>query len=177
MLVLGEPPSILNICDVQNTTPIVGSCEHDLLSLCGPQPSSGDAPFPELPPASTGVVDAAIRLFSVLLPVQDASSASRAITHVIQALNSPKLERNVGRKSAGFINSVVAILLSLRNVTNKQQRDVLGGPQISGLLANFLKVSFLVNIHTDSRVTLPLRTQSMTVTTFFAGLVRKQWDV
>jgi HEAT repeat-containing protein 5 len=119
--------------------PIIGSYEHDTLVLCQ---AKQDGSF-EPPPASTGVVDAAIELFSLLLPIQDLASTSRTVTQLVEAVRSPKLERNSGRKSAVLINAIYAMLLALRNATqsnSRHARETLGSSQVATALAEFLKV-------------------------------------
>lgn len=120
--------------------PIVGSCENDTQTLC--RIHVVDVTWPEPPPALTGVVDAAIELFAVLLPLQDVSSASHTISHVVQSVRSPKLERNLGRKSAAFVNASVGVLASLRNGSHiKTSREVFGNTKVATTLADFIKVS------------------------------------
>lgn len=121
--------------------PIVGSCENDTLTLC--RQSGPDLAWPEPPPPATGVVDAAIELFSVLLPLQDIPSASLTISHVIQCVRSSKLERNLGRKSAVFINATVALLFALRKGSQlRNTREVFGSTRVASTLADFVKVSY-----------------------------------
>lgn len=89
----------------------------------------------------TGVVDAAIVLFSVLLPQQDLASATKSITQIAQSLKSSKLERNHGRKSAITTNAIAALLYSLRKGTqSRQSREVFGSSQVATTIADLLKV-------------------------------------
>ena len=99
--------------------------------------------WPEPPPAATSVVDAAIELFSHLMLLQDSQSAAKMVSLLIESVQSPKLERNVGRKAAVFVNAVFSILMTLRLASGgnvRQAREVLGNPQVSGSLGDFLKV-------------------------------------
>ena len=99
--------------------------------------------WPEPSPAATSVVDAAIELFSHLLLLQDSQSAAKTVGLLIESVRSPKLERNVGRKAAVFVNAVFSILMTLRLASGgnvRQAREVLGNPQVSGSLSDFLKV-------------------------------------
>ncbi|KAG8984939.1 hypothetical protein FRB93_006149 [Tulasnella sp. JGI-2019a] len=124
------------------TMPIMGSCENDTQTLC--RIHVVDVAWPEPPPSLTGVVDAAIDLFAVLLPLQDVPSASHTISHVVQSVRSPKLERNLGRKSATFVNAAVAILMSLRNGSQvKTSREVFGNAKVATTLADFIKDAIL----------------------------------
>lgn len=103
--------------------------------------------MPESPPPATSVVDAAIDLFSQLLPLQDVAASSRIVTQLVESVRSVKLEKNVGRKSAVSINSAVALVLALRQATNshfRQTRETLGNAQVTTTLAPFLKVSMIL---------------------------------
>ncbi|KAG8856911.1 hypothetical protein FRB96_006174 [Tulasnella sp. 330] len=141
----GEPRDKLNrdtidtLIDNTMTMPIMGSCENDTQTLC--RMHAVNIAWPEPPPALTGVVDAAIELFAALLPLQDVSSASHTISHVVQSVRSLKLERNLGRKSAAFVNAAIGLLLSLRNGSHvKASREVFGNTKVATTLANFIKV-------------------------------------
>lgn len=96
------------------------------------------------PPPTTAVVDAAIQLFAQLVPSQDLSAVSKALSLLLDAIKSPKLDKNVGRKAAVKVNASVALVLTLRAATGshfKNAKDTLGSAQVSTLLASFLKVS------------------------------------
>ncbi|KDQ17281.1 hypothetical protein BOTBODRAFT_106006 [Botryobasidium botryosum FD-172 SS1] len=126
--------------------PVIGSCEHDPLQLCQTAEHTSNQVWPEPPPAATAVVDAAIELFSVLLPAQEPGAALKIISQLVEMVRSPKLERNSGRKSAVFINATAALLLSLRVGTtsaSRQVRESFGSPQISAVLSDFLKDAIL----------------------------------
>jgi HEAT repeat-containing protein 5 len=102
-----------------------------------------DDTWPEPPPSATHVVDAAIKLFASLLPVQDGSTASKTVSQIIQSARSQKLDRNIGRKTAVFINSVVALLHALEIAMipqSKQPRDLFSNSSFCVTLADFLKV-------------------------------------
>ncbi|KAG9047376.1 hypothetical protein FS837_002429 [Tulasnella sp. UAMH 9824] len=136
--------SVENAIDDPILAPIIGSCEHDTLALCRPQSVSEESAWPEPPPPMTGVVDAAIILFSMLLPAQDATSAARTINQIAQSIKSPKLERNLGRKAAIQINATSALLFTLRHAAqSRQARDVLGGGQVAEALVGVLKDAIL----------------------------------
>lgn len=114
--------------------------EHDTLQLC--KGISTDISSNVPPAATTGAVDAAIELFALLLPVQDLSTLENLVTRVIEAVRSPRLERNAGRKSAACINTCVALGLSLRYAIQnpKRARDTFGTPQVNQIIASFAKV-------------------------------------
>lgn len=122
--------------------PILGACEHDTLSLSMINPSEEEnRPFNAPPPVSS-VCDAAIELFSQLLPVQDLSTTLRTISHLIESNRSPKLDKNSGRRAAVMLNSVVAIVRTLRVSMishHRQSKDILGHSQVTSALGAFLK--------------------------------------
>ncbi|KAG8932860.1 hypothetical protein FRC02_000421 [Tulasnella sp. 418] len=121
-------------------TPIVGSCEHDMIVLCRSRSQPLTQSWPEPPPPSTGVVDAAIELFSLLLPLQDAPTVARNIAQLTQHIRSPKLDRNIGRKSAATYNSTMALMLMLKNgVQTRLSKDVISSSQVTNALTEILK--------------------------------------
>ncbi|KAG9014418.1 hypothetical protein FRB90_005311 [Tulasnella sp. 427] len=135
--------SVENAIDSLILAPIIGSCEHDTLALCRPQSMSEES-WPEPPPAMTGVVDAAIALFSMLLPAQDATSAAKTINQIVQHIKSPRLDRNLGRKAAIQINAAAALLFTLRLAAqSRPARDVLGGGQVAEAVVGILKDAIL----------------------------------
>ena len=127
---------------MQCQKPILRSLEHDPLLLCQSQPLHSNDPWNESPPAVTSAVNAAITLFSRLLPVQDTPSVSRSINLLLEATGSSKLERNTGRKAAVFANTAVALVLALRQASlrSRQVADGLGSAHVASSLATFLKV-------------------------------------
>lgn len=107
-------------------------------------PSEEDSRSFNAPPPVSSVCDAAIELFSQLLPAQDLSTTLRIISHLIESNRSPKLDKNAGRKAAVMLNSVVAIVRTLRvSMTShhRQSKDTLGHSQVTSALGAFLKVS------------------------------------
>lgn len=138
--------------------------------------------WPEPSPAATSVVDAAIELFAHLLLLQDPQSAAKTIGLLIESVQSPKLERNVGRKAAVFVNAVFSILMTLRLASGgnvRQAREVLGNPQVSGSLADFLKVCHGSRVSCSSYVILnPLpRMQFLAKMSDFGSQVAKHSGV
>jgi len=96
------------------------------------------------PPAVSSVCDAAVELFSQLLPVQDLNTTLRTISHLIESNRSSKLDKNAGRRAAVMVNSVVAIVRTLRVSMmshHRQAKDTLGHSQVTSALGAFLKVS------------------------------------
>ncbi|KAG1883078.1 hypothetical protein F4604DRAFT_1920974 [Suillus subluteus] len=122
--------------------PILGACEHDILSLSMISPSDEESRSFNAPPPVSSVCDAAIELFSQLLPAQDLSTTLRTINHLIESNRSPKLDKNAGRRAAVMFNSVVAIVRTLRVSMishHRQSKDTLGHSQVTSALGAFLK--------------------------------------
>ncbi|KAG1837702.1 armadillo-type protein [Suillus subalutaceus] len=122
--------------------PILGACEHDILSLSMISPSDEESRSFNAPPPVSSVCDAAIELFSQLLPAQDLSTTLRTINHLIESNRSPKLDKNAGRRAAVMLNSVVAIVRTLRVSMishHRQSKDTLGHSQVASALGAFLK--------------------------------------
>lgn len=89
------------------------------------------------------MVNAAIELFSRLLPEQDLVTTTRTVSQLIELVRSPRLDKNAGRKAAVVINASVAIVRSLKYATAnhyRQAKETLGHPQVTIILAAFLKV-------------------------------------
>ncbi|KAF9499159.1 clathrin-coated vesicle protein [Pleurotus eryngii] len=122
--------------------PILGACEHDPLSVCQSTLINTEHYIPEPASPSTAVVDAAITLFSQLLPLQDSSSSAKIIGSMMESTRSNKFEKNLGRKAAVSVNSAVALVLALRvagSLGTSRSREGLGSGQVTGLLSTFLK--------------------------------------
>ncbi len=137
-------PFALNSDRVQLRRPILGACEHDPLSVCQSTLINSEHYIPEPAPPSTAVVDAAITLFSQLLPLQDSSSSAKIIGSMVELTRSNKFEKNLGRKAAVFVNSAVALVLALRvagSLGTGRSRESLGSGHVTGLLSSFLKVN------------------------------------
>ncbi|KAG9318303.1 armadillo-type protein [Chiua virens] len=133
---------IEDLTDLLLRMPVLGSCEHDTLSLCLTNPTSDDRTILDCPPASSAVVDASIELFARLLPIQDLSTMTRTVAQLVESVKSPKLERNSGRKVAVLVNSVVAIARALRCAMeshSRQAKETLGHTQVTTPLASLLK--------------------------------------
>ncbi|TFY57214.1 hypothetical protein EVG20_g8633 [Dentipellis fragilis] len=122
--------------------PVLQSCEYDTLAICQVQLSIPEEYWQECPPPATAAVDAALQLFSSLLPQQELPAASRLLSQLFESARSPKFDKNVGRKAAASVNATMALLLALRQVSvssSRQARDVFGSPQITTTLSSFLK--------------------------------------
>ncbi|KAG8826091.1 hypothetical protein FRC17_008413 [Serendipita sp. 399] len=126
--------------------PILGSPENDPLSLSSALVSS-KLPVDPVPPV-TAVVNSAIDLFSALVCTQDSNGALKALSGLIDTAKGDRSSSsNIGRKIAVTVNSVWALLLSLRMATSragaKAGREIFGGAQIGNMISVFLKDAIL----------------------------------
>ncbi|KAJ9479387.1 AP-1 accessory protein LAA1 [Pseudozyma hubeiensis] len=120
--------------DALQRRPVLGTAEHDELFVYStPRSPTSNASLQDAgvsgttsepresaamsPPAATGVVDAAIQLFTALLPYQEREAQVVAIETMLANTKSTKLDKNPGRKQAIQVNVVVAILGALRVAT------------------------------------------------------------
>lgn len=88
-------------------------------------------------------MNAAIELFSRLLPAQDLATTTRTVSQLVELVRSPRLDKNAGRKAAVVINASVAIVWTLRYASvnhYRQAKETLGHAQVTTILAAFLKV-------------------------------------
>ncbi|KAF7422645.1 hypothetical protein PC9H_010801 [Pleurotus ostreatus] len=106
--------------------PILGASEHDQLSVCQSMLINTERYIPEPAPPSTAVVDAAITLFSQLLPLQDSSSSPKIIGSMVESTRP----RSEGRREA---------LVDGDPVLRKASSECIGR------LANIAGTNFLTN--------------------------------
>lgn len=111
-------------------------------------------------PPTTSVVDTAIDLFAKLLPLQDLPSTQKILSSLLENVHSPKFEKNAGRRAAVWVNANVALVLSLRALTNgsaghKQAKETFGSPTVTGLISPFLTVCRYATAFFISRLTVP----------------------
>ena len=95
---------------MQLTFPICQASEHDSLLLYSTR--EGDSSLAD--PHSTGVVNAAIELFSVAIPIHAPKVQESSVEQIATFLSSPGLQRNPGRKAAMVVNIAVALLHALK---------------------------------------------------------------
>ncbi|KAH8695099.1 armadillo-type protein [Talaromyces proteolyticus] len=91
--------------------PICQASEYDSVLLYSKQ--DGQSAFYTDPPV-TGVVNTAIELFAVALPLQPPKVQESSVEQIATLLSSNSLQRNLGRKAAMSINIAVALLHTLR---------------------------------------------------------------
>lgn len=123
--------------------PVISSLEHDALSISRCSVSESVAAI-TVPSAPTAVVDAAIELFALLLPAQDLATVERFVAQVIDHARAPRLERNIGRKSAVTINVSTALVLALSNGSQnvRHARSTFGTAQVGNVMSAFLQVFY-----------------------------------
>ncbi|KAI5803154.1 armadillo-type protein [Geopyxis carbonaria] len=92
-------------------TPVLGSIEHDSVSLYLTEVEGDDA---SLAPPATAVVNSAIDLFTVLLPMQPPKVQESILEQIATFLASKSLERDPGRKAAMTVNVAVALLGTIK---------------------------------------------------------------
>lgn len=90
--------------------PICQASEHDsVLLYCARDEDAISAD-----PPTTEVVNAAIHLFSIALPLQAPKVQESSVEQIATLLSSPSLQRNPGRKAAMTVNIAVALLYALK---------------------------------------------------------------
>lgn len=95
---------------MQLNFPICEASEHDsVLLYCA---RDGDAITAD--PPTTEVVNAAIQLFSIALPLQAPKVQESSVEQIATLLSSQSLQRNPGRKAAMTVNIAVALLHALK---------------------------------------------------------------
>ena len=124
----------------QLVQPIVGSTEHDVLSLIV---ADDLASTPRSPPAQTGVIDAGLELFSIMFPHQSVEGQVQSLATLSSHVRSGKLERNPGRKQAVLANTVAALHRSLSSSESagSRSRKSFSGAQVGDLIKSLLQVS------------------------------------
>ncbi|KAI9832561.1 MAG: hypothetical protein M1819_004351 [Sarea resinae] len=92
-------------------SPICGAREHDSVSLyISPVQDSDDLPDPP----ATEVVNSAITLFAISLPLQSSKVQESILEQVVTYLSANVLQRDPARKTAMTINVATALLATLK---------------------------------------------------------------
>jgi hypothetical protein len=130
----------------QLLSPICGAREHDSISLyIG---ASNDAT--ELPdPPATEVVNAALQLFAICLPLQTAKIQESILEQMTSFLSANSLQRDINRKTAMMVNMASALLLALK-VAVKETRSPAGslkGAAVEKVMQDLLHVSAHLLLH------------------------------
>ncbi|WEW61521.1 hypothetical protein PRK78_007011 [Emydomyces testavorans] len=93
------------------TSPICQGREHDAVLLYSAKDIKHSSP-PD--PPTTEVVNAAIKLFAITLPLQAPKVQESSVEQIATLLASHTLTRNPGRKAAMVVNIAMALLYTLR---------------------------------------------------------------
>ncbi|KAF8477112.1 armadillo-type protein [Kalaharituber pfeilii] len=129
--------------------PVLGSLEHDSVALyiTDNSPTTND---PTPAPPATAVVNSAIDLFTLLLPLQPPKVQESIIEQLASFLASKSLDRDPGRKAAITVNVAVAILGALKlTMDGKIPSANLGTPSVLKIIQEILQ-GFL--LHPDPYV-------------------------
>jgi HEAT repeat-containing protein 5 len=113
--------------------------EHDPLRLCLARSRASEF---EADPPPTQVVNAAIDLFAVVLPLQPAKVQESSLEQLALLLSRP-YSREPGRKSALRVNVATALLCTLvvANRETKNSPGKLATSSIEKILADIIQVS------------------------------------
>lgn len=121
-------------------SPVIGSIEHDSVSLYITNNSSNmDEPSPA--PPATAVVTSAIDLFTILLPIQPPKVQESILEQIATFLASNNLQRDPGRKAAMTVNVAVALLGTLKaTIGDSLPSASLGTPSVLKIIQELLQV-------------------------------------
>ncbi|RMZ72794.1 HEAT repeat [Pyrenophora seminiperda CCB06] len=103
-------------------SPICGAREHDSISLYI-RISDDNHELPD--PPATEVVNAALQLFAICLPLQTARIQESILEQMTSFLSASSLQRDINRKTAMMVNIAYAVLSALK-VAVKETRSAPG---------------------------------------------------
>ncbi|KAF9419120.1 hypothetical protein BGZ94_009514 [Podila epigama] len=132
--------------------PILGAPEHDSLvvyTTFALPTSISRYSLPKPRPVATGVIDAAIELFSILLPLQSSALQGSLMDDLSKMLKNTTLDKNPGRKMAIQVNAVVSLLGATKYAMSENKRleqRAFEGPLASSLSQSILRDSI---VHSD----------------------------
>ncbi|KAH3955539.1 hypothetical protein HBI81_036910 [Parastagonospora nodorum] len=110
------------IIDRALLSPICGAREHDSISLyIGAADDVAELPDPP----ATEVVNAALQLFAICLPLQTPKIQESILEQMTSFLSASSLQRDINRKTAMMVNMACALLLALK-VAVKETRSPSG---------------------------------------------------
>ncbi|CAN9144651.1 unnamed protein product, partial [Alternaria alternata] len=113
------------IIDRTLLSPICGAREHDSISLYI-RASDENHELPD--PPATEVVNAALQLFAICLPLQTARIQESILEQMTSFLSASSLQRDINRKTAMMVNIAYAVLSALK-VAVKETRSAPGQPK------------------------------------------------
>ena len=121
---------------------MLGAKEHDSLSL---YTTSNDEWNTDPDPAFTEVVNAAIVLFAVSLPLQISKIQESILEQVATFLASSSLQRDPGRNAALTANISLALLITLKVALRETKANAgeIKGFQVEKIFQELLRVGFL----------------------------------
>lgn len=128
------------IIDRTLLSPICGAREHDSISLYI-RASDENHELPD--PPATEVVNAALQLFAICLPLQTARIQESILEQMTSFLSAGSLQRDINRKTAMMVNIAYAVLSALK-VAVKETRSAPGslkGPAVEKVMQDLLHVS------------------------------------
>ncbi|KAM0751074.1 ARM repeat-containing protein [Meredithblackwellia eburnea MCA 4105] len=129
---------------------VLGAAEHDPLVLSA-RHHTQSVIFDELPtppPPASGLVDAAIELFALYLPLQESSNQAALLQQITNNSRSGRLEKNPGRRMAILANGVTGLLGALRQVPRSNGRRVIDA-NVGSVMREIIKDTLL---HSDARL-------------------------
>ncbi|CAN9350342.1 unnamed protein product [Alternaria sp. RS040] len=125
------------IIDRTLLSPICGAREHDSISLYI-RASDENHELPD--PPATEVVNAALQLFAICLPLQTARIQESILEQMTSFLSASSLQRDINRKTAMMVNIAYAVLSALK-VAVKETRSAPGslkGPAVEKVMQDLL---------------------------------------
>ncbi|KAG9063326.1 hypothetical protein KI688_004208 [Linnemannia hyalina] len=132
--------------------PILGAPEHDpmvIYTTFALPTAVSRYSLPKPRPVATGVIDAAIELFAILLPLQSSVLQGSMMDDLSKMLKNSTLDKNPGRKMAIQVNVVVALLGATKYAMaegKRHEQRAFEGPLASTLSQSILKDSI---VHSD----------------------------
>lgn len=122
-------------------SPTCQAREHDSVLLYAAK-SLKDCRPPD--PPATEVVNSAIELFSVTLPLQNPKVQESSVEQIATMLSAHSLSRNPGRKAAMRVNVAIALLYTLRVAVHETSSPSgnLKHPAVEKIIQELLQVSF-----------------------------------
>ncbi|KAF1946540.1 HEAT repeat protein-like protein [Clathrospora elynae] len=131
------------IVDRTLLSPICGAREHDSISLYI-RPSTENHEYPD--PPATEVVNAALQLFAICLPLQTARIQESILEQMTSFLSASSLQRDINRKTAMMVNIAFAVLSALK-VAVKETRSAAGslkGPAVEKVMQDLLHLFIIL---------------------------------
>ncbi|KAF1926809.1 ARM repeat-containing protein [Didymella exigua CBS 183.55] len=109
------------IVDRTLLSPICGAREHDSISLYNPSRDPTELPDPP----ATEVVNSALQLFAICLPLQTPKIQESILEQITSFLSAGSLQRDINRKTAMMVNIAYGLLSALK-VAVKETRSASG---------------------------------------------------